>query len=405
MYQDLAVLAAFGLLYSAVAGGVERSRVSGPMVFIAFGLVSGPLGLGLLDLQITGETLRVLAELTLAVVLFTDAAGADLAVLRRSFGIPGRMLLLALPVTIVLGFWAGALLFPGLTAVELALLATMLAPTDAALGKPVVTNPLVPARLREGLNVESGLNDGLCVPILLVFLEVARGAGLTGRDVALLVVEELGIGLAAGVGLTALAARLVRFTVGHGWTTGPWLQIPVVALAIACFAVAQAVGGSGFIAAFAGGLVMSAVARGGHKHELLRAAEGTGNALALITWVAFGAAVVGRALGVIDWRGVAYAALSLTVLRMLPVLLSLVGTRTPVAAGLFLGWFGPRGLASIVFGIIVANERLPGGTTLSMTAVCTILLSVVAHGVTGNPLAAAIGARPAGEAGGARRTT
>ena len=148
---------------------------------------------------------------------------------------------------------------------------------------------------------------------------------------------------------------------------------------------------------------MSAMARR-HKHDLLRAAEGTGNALALVTWVAFGAGVVGQALGVIDWRGFTYAVLSLTVVRMLPVLVSLLGTGTPVAAGLFLGWFGPRGLASIVFGIIVVNEHLPGGVTMAMTVVCTILLSVVAHGISGNPLAAAIGARVDDASGGTRRT-
>jgi NhaP-type Na+/H+ or K+/H+ antiporter len=399
MYLDLAILAFFVFLYSVVAGGVERTPVSGPIVFLLFGLILGPVGVGWLDLDVDAEGLRTLAELTLALVLFTDAANADLRVLKENVRIPQRLLLIGLPLTILLGFGAGVLMFDGLGLFEIAILATMLAPTDAALGKAVVTNESVPANIREGLNVESGLNDGICVPILFVFLALAAGTNAedsTGMLALKLVAEEIGIGLAVGLGLTVLGAHAMRRCAGHGWITETWRQLPVVALAVLCFALAQVLGGSGFIAAFAGGMLFGALAKD-LKHGLLLAGEGTGDTLALITWVVFGAAVVGQAFGHFTWTAVLYAVLSLTVIRMLPVWLSVWGMGLKSDAKLFLGWFGPRGLASIVFAIIVLDAKLPGGDTLAVVVACTIILSILAHGLTAIPFATAFGKRASRE--------
>ncbi|MEJ2234058.1 MAG: cation:proton antiporter [Syntrophobacterales bacterium] len=395
MYLDLAILALFILVYSSVAGRVERTWVSGPIVFTLFGLLIGPVGLDLLSFKTDGETLRTLAELTLALVLFTDAAGADMGVLRKTEALPIRLLLIGLPLTILLGFGVGVLIFKQLSLVEIALLTTMLAPTDAALGKAVVTNKAVPDSVRQGLNVESGLNDGICVPILFVFLALASGKGGEGGPWQLameLVAEEIGIGLAVGLALTTMAASLLRFAKGKGWFTHTWIQIPVVALALGCFAVAQFLGGSGFIAAFTGGLLFGALAKQ-HREEFLLAAEGTGDTLALITWVIFGSAVVGQALGYFSWLDLFYAMLSLTLIRMLPVFLSLTGMGVSTEGKLFIGWFGPRGLASIVFGVIVVNAKLPNSGPIAMTVVCTIMLSILGHGITANPWAKAFGKR------------
>jgi len=395
MYETLAILAIFIFLYSIASGGLERTPINGALIFTAFGLALGPMGLGVLSLDVGKEGLRTLAELTLALVLFTDASNANLGVLKKNIGIPQRLLLIGLPLTILLGFGVGVLVFDGLTLLEIAILATMLAPTDAALGKAVVTNESVPSSIREGLNVESGLNDGICVPILFVFLALVTATGAETSTPVLamkLVAEEIGIGVAVGVGLTFLASWLGTRFADRGWVTETWRQLPVPALAVACFAVAQWLGGSGFIAAFAGGLLFGGIVKR-HKHELLLAAEGTGDTLALITWVVFGAAVVGQSVESFSWEVVLYAVLSLTLIRMLPVFLVLTGMRMQASEKLFMGWFGPRGLASIVFAVIVLNEHLPGGGTIAMTAVCTILLSVVAHGVSANPLVAALAAR------------
>ena len=395
VYSDLAILAAFAFVYSVIAGRLEKTPLNGAIVFVAFGLACGPIGLGIIDLDVDAEGLRTLAELTLALVLFTDAASADLRVLKLSFQIPQRLLLIGLPLIILLGFVFGVLLFDQLSLLEVALLATMLAPTDAALGKAVITNAAVPERTREGLNVESGLNDGICVPVLFIFLAFAVESAGEVEPTSLILHEfatEIGIG--AGVGFVCISAGAFLFRVAHprGWIGEIWMQVTAPAAAMTCFATAQFLGGSGFIACFVGGLIGGALMRE-HKEALLRTAEGTGDTLALLTWVTFGAVVAGNALENFAWDALVYAILSLTVIRMLPVFLSLTGTDLTVSDKLFLGWFGPRGLASIVFIVIVLNENLPGGETLKMTVVWTVILSILAHGLTANPFAAIYGAR------------
>jgi NhaP-type Na+/H+ or K+/H+ antiporter len=396
MYENLAILGTFIFLYSIVSGGLEMTPINGALVFVAFGLAVGPLGLDLLVGDVDSEGLSTLAELTLALLLFADAATANLDELKRFSGIPMRLLLIGLPLTLLLGFGTGVVLFGELGLLEIALLATMLAPTDAALGKAVVTNKAVPSNIRESLNVESGLNDGICVPVLFLFLALVTttGAEESTTQLALtLLAEEIGIGAGVGVGLTLLGWMLLKRFGERGWVTETWVQLPVPALAVACFAVAQWIGGSGFIASFVGGLLFGRIIKKENKHKLLLAAEGTGDTLALITWIVFGAAVVGRSIGSLTWQVVLYAVLSLTLIRIVPVVLSLTGMKKRADEKLFMGWFGPRGLASIVFAVIVLHEHLPGGETISVTVVCTIILSVVFHGISANPLAKALGAR------------
>lgn len=299
------------------------------------------------------------------------------------------MLVVGLPLIILFGFGTGVLIFKEIGLFELAMLATMLAATDAALGKAVVTNTTVPSYIREGLNAESGLNDGICVPTLFVFIALAVGTDVQGSSIDLalkLVAKEIGIGLVVGLGLTAAGAWFLKLCWQREWLTDVWSQLSVVALSVSCFAVAQSLHGSGYIAAFAGGILFGILAKQ-NKHKLLHAAEGIGETLALVTWVVFGAVVVGQSFAYFSWQVVLYSVLSLTVIRMLPIYLSLTGTGIDRSDKLFLGWFGPRGLASIVFVIIVLNENLPGGYTLAATALCTVLFSVIAHGMTANSLA------------------
>ncbi len=405
MYQNAAILAAFLLIYSAVAGRIERSWLSGPIVFTAAGLLLGPFGLGFVRLNLGAEGLRTLAELTLAMVLFTDAANADFDIVRRNIGVPERLLLIGLPLTIILGFLAAMVLLPGIAPLEMALLAAMLAPTDAALGKPVVSNRAVPGVMREALNIESGLNDGICVPIVVLLLGLAVGTQLehaTMVHAIRVVAEELGIGLAVGLVLTWLTVRMLHFAAAKGWISEHWEEVPIVALAAACFAAAQAIGGSGFIACFVGGLLLSRL-RPAHKQELLRGAVGTGEALALLTWVAFGVGAFAQIIPRLGWAALAYAVLSLTVIRMVPVVLCLAGTGMRLVDKLFVAWFGPRGLATIVFGVIVVGEKLPGNDTIIAVAGGTVLMSVIAHGISANPLVNAIARRPA-EAPAARKS-
>lgn len=397
MYAILAVLAAIVLIYGAVAGRLERTPFSGALVFLALGIALGPVGVGALELSVDSAELRTLAELTLALVLFVEAADADLDVLKRSRRLPWRLLAIGLPLTIGLGVLLGIPIFPELSLLEVALLSTMLAPTDAALGKAVVTNPNVPAGVREGLKVESGLNDGICVPVLFALLALAVGSA-PGEDGAIeltlgLFVQEIGIGAAVGVVLALLGglglARQARLS---GWIGKTWKPVIVPALALLCFATAQALHGSGLIAAFVGGITI-AFLRPENRHDWLRAGETTGDTLSLLTWVVFGAAVVGQVLPDFGWDHVLYAVLSLTVVRMLPMFLAMTGLAIGTDGKLFIGWFGPRGLVSIVFAIIVFGAGVEHRDSLAMTVVCTVVLSILAHGLTAVPLAKRFGPR------------
>jgi len=396
-YQTLGVVAGFLFLYSVIASRLERTPINGALVYMTFGVVCGPVGFGIIDLNVDGEGLSTLAELTLALVLFTDSANADLTVLRRTSQIPLRLLLIGLPMTIVLGIGVGMLVFDGLGFFEVALLATMLAPTDAALGKAVVTNAAVPAPVREGLNVESGLNDGICVPVILIFLALAAG-DVSGSEAAGLArwlpVEAIGVGVVVGAVFAIVGERVLKLFAQWKWVTETWVQVPVVALAMLCFACAQALGGSGFIAAFVGGLVFGGLARNNkEKEHVLRPAEGAGDTFALVTWVVFGAAVVGQHIDKLSWQVIVYAISSLTVIRIVPVMVCLGGLGMGMDSKLFIGWFGPRGLASIVFLVMALDKELAGNDILLEAVLATVVLSIIAHGLSANPAARAYAAR------------
>ncbi|MBV1927639.1 MAG: cation:proton antiporter [Rhodobacteraceae bacterium] len=386
MHNLIAVIAILAFLYSIFAGRIERSTVSGPMIFVAAGIILGPLGLDWFHGPETRDDLRLMADLTLVLILFSDAANANLATLKSRIKVPARMLLVGLPGVILLGFGSALVLFNVLTLFEAAILGTILAATDAALGKAVVTDKRLPGWIREGLNAESGLNDGLCVPILFIFIALAlETAGRVAP--VMVVVQELGIGLIVGLGTTFIAAHLLRLCLRLGWVTEIWRQVTIGALALACFSMAQELHGSGYIAAFSGGLLfgymMSDV-----KHDFVLAAEGIGETLAMITWLMFGIAVVAEVIGTVTWQILVYAVLSLTVVRMLPIYLSLSGTGALLRDRLFIGWFGPRGLASIVFAIIVLDSGLPGGPFIALVVIVTVFLSLIVHGVTAKPMTA-----------------
>jgi NhaP-type Na+/H+ or K+/H+ antiporter len=385
---SLAVVASTVLVFGALSRRLELSVVSAAMFFVSAGLVLGNEGLGWIGLKVTGHELRVLAEITLALVLFADASRIDLSAARREYALPARLLGIGLPLTILVGCVLGVAVFGGLGWAEALVLAVILAPTDAALGQAVVTDSRLPSRIRQGLNVESGLNDGICVPLLFIALAIAGtdSGKLSDAHAIRLVAEEIGYGLLGGVIAGIVGAVILRVAVQRNLIDRSWLQIVPVATAGLAYGFADPLGGSGFIAAFTAGLVFSALYRstGGEVTYLL---DELGELANGITFVVFGAAIVGPALSGLTWAAAAYGVLSLTVVRMLPVAVSLVGTRARRPTVLFLGWFGPRGLASIVFIVLtVEGSDLPHANTVVAAVVFTIVLSVYAHGLTARPL-------------------
>lgn len=391
---SLLVIAATILVYAALSRWLATTVVSAAMVFVGVGLLAGPEGLGLLDLSVHSAPVRALAEATLTFVLFSDASRIDLRALRREYGLPVRLLAVGLPLTIVLGTILALPIFPGLSAIEAVILAIVLAPTDAALGQAVVTDERVPERVRQSLNVESGLNDGICVPLLFIAIALAvadTGSASTVHAVQT-VVEEIGYGAAAGAVAGATGAALLGIALRRKLAVTTWTRVGVAATAAAAYGLAVPLGGSGFIAAFVGGAVFGGLARRTGVEELAAEPEALveelGAVLDAATFVVFGAVILGPALGSIGWDSVLYAMLSLTVIRMIPVAIALIGSGAQPATVGFLGWFGPRGLASIVFAVIVVSDADLLHTHIVVTAVITtIALSVVAHGVSAVPAA------------------
>jgi NhaP-type Na+/H+ or K+/H+ antiporter len=378
--------------FGMVSRRVDGTSLTPAIVFVGVGLLVGAHALDLLDVSPTGESVKLLAEATLTLVLFVDASRIDLRTLRREYAVPARLLGVGLPLTIALGAAVGAALFGALSVPEALLLAVVLAPTDAALGQAVVTEPRLPSRIRQGLNVESGLNDGICVPLLFIVLAIAEAdAGdVASTHAVRLVVEEIGYGIAAGALAGVVTAIAITYAGNRRMIERSWLQIVPVAGAALAYGLAAPVGGSGFIAAFVAGMTFGALRQpvGESDGEATLLTDELGELLNGVTLLVFGAALLWPALDGLTWRIVLYAAASLTIVRMGPVAIAMLdtGARRPTVA--FLGWFGPRGLASIVFAAIIVQEAdLPHTNTILLTTYATVGLSVLLHGVTAAPLA------------------
>jgi NhaP-type Na+/H+ or K+/H+ antiporter len=385
----LAIVAATVLAVAAVSRRLTGTPVTTAMVFVVVGVLVGPLAFDEATAAPTGEGVRTLAEATLAVVLFADASRIKPRVLRREYAVPMRLLGVGLPLTIAIGAVLAAAIFDQLSLTEAIVLAILLAPTDAALGEAVVTEPRLPSRIRQGLNVESGLNDGICVPLLLIALAAAdiQDKAASSHHAIRIVAEQIGYGILGGVAAGLAAAAVVTLAHRRELISDSWLQVIPVAGAGLAYGIAAALGGSGFIAAFVAGAIFGALVPAESEHAS-RLNEELGALLGGVTFLIFGAVLLGPALEHPSWQIALYAVLSLTLVRMLPVAVAMIrtGARMPTVG--FLGWFGPRGLASIVFAVIVVEEaQLPGAATILTTTYVTIGLSVIAHGITAAPLA------------------
>jgi NhaP-type Na+/H+ or K+/H+ antiporter len=393
--QDLFVVAVVVFGFGLISARLDGSLISPPMVYVAAGIILGPSALGLLDVGLGQEGVRLLAEATLVVVLFSDASRIDLRVLRREYDLPARLLGLGLPLTIAAGGALALVLFGGLEFWEAMLLGAILAPTDAALGEVVVTSPAVPLRIRQALNVESGLNDGIALPVITLFLALAaveEDLESTSFWVAF-VARQVGFGVLFGVGTGLAGAWLINRAVAANRIDGLYRQLATLAVAVAAFGGAEMVEGNGFIAAFTAGLCLGTIVRGPCK-DIIDFSEDEGQLLALLTFLVFGATIAGPALDELTWEIAAYAVLSLTAVRMVPVALSLIGMHMRTDTIAFIGWFGPRGLASILFGLLVLEEAdLANGPEIYLIVTWTVLLSVFAHGMTASPLSNRYGAR------------
>jgi sodium/hydrogen antiporter len=397
----LVVMAAVFIGYSLVAARFDRWSITAPMVFVLTGLAIGlgnPEWLGAVG---EPETVKLIAELTLALLLFADASTLRWGQVREDGGLPVRLLLIGFPLTVLAGLGLGVWLFPTAGLAAAALAASILAPTDAALGLGVFTNESVPARIRRALNVESGLNDGMATPLVTLFLALlVAQEGVGPENWAAESIQELARAVVVAVVVGVIGGRLIASAHTQGWTSHLSERLAVLALALLSYGGAVAIGGNGFVAAFGAGLIFSAASKG-VLTEAVEFTEDLGLFVSFLVWAIFGALLLAPQLsGGVSGAAILYAVLSLTLVRMVPVAVSMIGTGLRPASKLFMGWFGPRGLASVVF-TLIAFETLEqsdlASETLIEIATWTVFLSVMAHGLTAGPLARRYGSRVADE--------
>jgi NhaP-type Na+/H+ or K+/H+ antiporter len=372
------------VIYALFSKRLSTTIVTAPMLFVVVGVLVGSAGFAIIGEEGDGRSINLLLEATLAIVLFSDATVINSSNWREEASIPGRLLTIGLPLTVAAGFVVAAMMFSNLGMWQVALIAAILAPTDAALGQAVISNPRVPQPIRQGLATESGLNDGIALTLVVVFLAGAEEAVIGGsvgavlsflaQELLIAAVIGVGIGLAGGTALVAAAQR--------NWVSPVWLGIGALGIGIAAYGLAVPLGGSGFIAAWLAGLLLGRTTR--DKLSNVGAfSETLGTVLTMTSFMLFGAVILGPALSSITWQIVLYAVLSLTVIRMIPVALAMIGSGLQSASVLFLGWFGPRGLASIVLaGLVVESSGLPGADVIVAVVAITVGISVFAHGAT-----------------------
>ena len=395
-------------LHAILSAKLANSIVTAPMVFTTVGLIVGLFFLGEGPGGRHGlQLLLSIAEVGLVLLLFTDASKTSPAAVRSAGTLPVRLLGVGMLVTIGLGMLVALGIFPALSIWEAGILAAILAPTDAGLGQVIVNSPRVPARIRQSLNIEAGLNDGLAVPFLLFFIALAVQVG-EGGDAAFgrFLYEQLGWGTVIGLGVGGIGGALRGVAHRRAWTEGAWPQLGLVALPVLCLLFADANGASVFIAAFVAGIAVQFgfERAGSHSVEFT---EGWGQLFNLAVFFLFGL-FVAREWDHVEWTHAAYGIMSLTVIRILPVALAMLGAGLSRVSVLFLGWFGPRGLASIVLGLVYLEHTLEteaalaGDATIRLAVICTVMFSIYLHGITAVPAidryARRVAALPSGNA-------
>jgi len=373
-------------VYSLLSRRIEQSIFTAPMLFTLAGMLMYPLMPAVRSAGVNATVFLRTAEIGLVLLLFTDASRTELGVLRGMTNLPARLLSVGMLLTIALGAFAAKLVFPNLSLWEAGILGAILAPTDAGLGQVIVTSSRVPMRVREALNVEAGLNDGLSVPFMLFFITLAAAKVEGGlASLTQFIVDQLGFGLLVGVAVGLVGGWLLGLASRKGWAGDSFLQVGVVTIPLIGMGLSELVDASMFIAAFVAGLAVQVGFKEAGKHSV-EFAEEWGQLFNLAVFLLFGMVAV-KDWPLFDARTWLYALLSLSVVRMLPVAVALAGTRLSRASVLFMGWFGPRGLASIVLGLVYLEQEMkfPGESTIRQAVILTVVVSIFVHGLSAMP--------------------
>ena len=387
MFETLLIILAFAF-YSLFSNAISKTVLTLPLLFTVVGFaLSGPLEASVSP-KVIHEGKKLLAEVTLILVLFADASHVRFRQLAMDWMLPARMLVIGMPLTIALGTVVVTLLNPGAGLAMALLTAAVLTPTDAALGQAVVVNPKVPPHIGQTINVESGLNDGLALPFVLLGASLASMASehLSGAALAWEAVSEVVLGVVAGIVVGWVAAVAMSWAQDRQVMQKSAGAVLFLLAAFTAYVLADLVGGNGFIAAFIAGMVFGNTYKHG-AHFISEFMEGAGQLLTMAAFLAFGAFLLPVGIAHASVSNVALAVLFLTVVRMLPIFISLTGTGLSSSEKLFLGWFGPRGLASLLFTMLMIDSfDFPNEAELIACVSLTVGLSILLHGLTSTPL-------------------
>lgn len=375
--------------YGLISGRLDKTPITAPMIFVTVGLLLGPIGLDWFEVEMNSKVVKFIATVTLLLILFTDASTIDLKRLRREYQIPLRLLSIGLPLTMALGYFIGVWMFPWMNPWLVAAMAFILSPTDAALGQAVVSSDCVPVKVRDSIGVESGLNDGIALPAIMACMAALTAQAGTAMDMGYWLsfgAKQIAFGPIAGGAVGWCGGWLIDASVKREWMEPVFQRLSSIALAIVSYALAEKLGGNGFIAAFFGGLLLGTRTES-VRERLQEFGEAEGQQLCLLVFFIFGMVLVPAVKEYWDWSILAYAVLSLTVIRMLPVSLSLMGAKLGGTTVGFIGWFGPRGIASVLYLLIfLAEVGADGYERMLSVIILTVLLSVFIHGMSAVPL-------------------
>ncbi len=379
------VLAVLVLGYALVSEQVNRSYVAPALIFLLLGMALGPFGLHLLDAGPGTEGYTVLAQLALTVILFNQAANLNFGRIRLHGTVALRLLIIGIPLTVTLGALTAAVLLPVLPWWEAVCLAAVVAPTEVALIEALLGDRRIPERVRHALSVESGFYDGFALAILLTALALAsQQADRSDVNWAWFMFSTEFLSLLAGGAVGLLGGLVVAWSRRRDWMSDIWAQLAALALAFICFAVGERIEASGFVAAFTGGLAFSFITRRRSDHDLpTQVSDAAGQLLELLVFAMFGAFAVIDGWQRADWRVALFAMLALFGVRITAVFVSLIRTDLPNSDRLFIGWFGPRGIGTVVLGLLVVNRGDILNTELIGTVVVvTVTLSLLLHSLT-----------------------
>ena len=370
--------------YAVVSGLVNRWYIAPALIFVGFGMALGPFGFGVIDAGAHTQSFTILAQLALTVILFNQAAMLDVRSVVRRGHLPFRLLAIGIPLSIILGTAVALLVMPVMPLWEAVCLATIVAPTEVALIDALLVDGRIPDRIRHAMSAESGCYDGFALAAMLAALALAseQADPDPGRWTWFAVRVE-GVSLVVGLGIGLIGGLVLVMSHEHGWMSDTWAQLATVALALVCFAVGERLHGSGFVTAFAGGLAYSMMVRRAGAQMPSQVTDAAGQLLELMVFAMFGSYAVFVGWRDADWRVVVFAVVALLVVRLAAVSAALIGSDLPARGRLFIGWFGPRGIGTLVLGLLMIERgEIQQSAFITQAVVVTVTISLVVHSLT-----------------------